>query len=1046
MSTLRFSIFPLPFCHCVMLYLFFFIPRIFGQPESYSFQTISVDDGLSQSSVFSILQDKRGFLWLGTNDGLNRYDGYRFVIYKPDPDNAHGIVGNRVFVIFEDSKGVLWVGTDGGLNRYDRELDRFDSYVHSESNPKSLINNQVHSICEDKTGRLWIGTRRGISLFEPKTGTFENILNNPKDSKTLTNNFVWSIYKDKKQDVWVGTDRGLNKYDEAGKNFKRFYLSNDTTNKLFQNTVFSIYEDSYGNLWVGTRGGLFKREVNGSTFKLIRNDPSDPQSLSYNNVYSIREDSKKNLWIGTLGGGLNLLLPKGKGTPVYGKESFTTFKHNVKNVKSLSNNFVWSLFEDRAGILWVGTDVGLNKYDPSFERFSLLREDPASHNTLIDNDVTSILVDSDSLLWLGTRNGLSCFDRKKNRFQNFAVGRQPDIGLKENYIKSLHEDKEKNMWIGTNGGGLLCYNKTSHRSKLYQAEPGKPGKLSDNKIMAICEDRHGILWLGTLGGLNRFDKKTGTFSFYKTNPQNPNSISNDYVLNLFEDHEGFLWIGTSDGLNKFEPASGKFVRYQATSGNVNGLSNGLVMSITEDQNGILWIGTNGGLHSFDKKSGQFVRYDEKNVLVNNVIYGILRDKEGNLWLSTNKGLITFNSVSKISRNYTRADGLQSNQFNSGAAFLAKDGYMYFGGINGLNYFIPSNIRNNPVLPQIVITDFQILNKHVGIGENSVLKQAITESKQITLSYTDNVFSIEFAALHFSAPLKNTYSYMLEGFDKEWQNSGTRRFVTYTNLDPGEYVFHARGANSDGLWCETACILKIVIVPPFWHRWWFILGVVLFILALIYLGFYVRMRQLLAIERIRFNIAADLHDDIGTKLTEISMLSDMVYFFAPQPQKEEYENVNKIGNIARSMIDNLSDIIWLINPEQDTLKVLFLKLKDNFEEMLNLSNILLYLGDLNVLDSIKLTMEQRKNLLMIFKEALHNCVKHSDCKQIWLTTELRGRELRINVRDDGKGFDTRIKTEGNGLYNMKKRASNIKGSLWVHSELNKGTTVTFIAKL
>lgn len=1043
---------PRPFRYISQSYLWlviliglFLSPETICQPENIFFQTISVDDGLSQSSVFSVLQDKRGFIWLGTNDGLNRYDGYRFVVYKPDPENNHSITGNRIFVIYEDKQGTLWVGTEGGLNRYDRARDRFDAYVHNDNDPKSLINNQVHSICEDKAGRLWIGTRRGISIYDPNKGTFENVVNVPRNNSSLSNNFVWNIYKDKTNNIWVGTDRGLNKYDYNAKCFQRFYLSGDTTNRFYRNTVFSIYEDSYHSLWVGTRGGLFKKASGENSFKLIANAPSNPHSLSHNNVYSILEDANKNLWIGTLGGGVNILsLPEYEKNP--GKaEYFEVYKNDAKNASSLSNNFVWSLFKDRSGIVWVGTDIGLNRFDPFYKRFNLLREDPGNVNSLVSNDVTSILVDRDNLIWLGTRNGLSCYDPVKRTFNNYTATHPREIGLKENFIKSLYEDNDRNVWIGTNGGGLICYNKSTRKSRVYLAEPGRAGKLSDNKIMSICEDKQGILWLGTLGGLNRFDKKTGQFTFFKTNMQNPKSISNDYVLVVFEDHEGILWIGTNDGLNKFEPAKQKFTRYQVVPGKKNGLSNSLIMSIAEDRDGTLWIGTNGGLHAFDKKTERFTRFADINAPVNNSIYGILQDKENNLWLSTNKGLVKFNPHTKAVRNYTKADRMQSNQFNSGAAFLAKDGCMYFGGINGLNYFFPSKILNNPVLPQVAITDFQIMNKHITINENSPLKNSITESKEIVLSYSDNVFSFEFAALHFAQPFENTYKYMLEGFDKEWQLSGTRRFVTYTNLDPGEYVFHVKGANNDGLWSEPGAILKVIIVPPFWHRWWFIVTICLLISALIYLGFYLRMRQLLAIERIRFNIAADLHDDIGTKLTEISMLSDMVYHFAPENQKPEFENVNKIGGIARSMIDNLSDIIWLIKPEQDTLKVLFFKLKDSFEEILSMSNILLYFGDLDILDSIKLTMEQRKNLLRIIKEALHNSIKHSECKHIWLTAEMIGKELYINVKDDGKGFDASAKTDRNGLVNMKKRAENIKGKVWIHSELNKGTTVTFIAK-
>ena len=1017
---------------------------VFAQKKDMNFSLISIEQGLSQSTVFSILQDKRGFMWFGTNDGLNKYDGYKITIYKPDPGNPNSLAGNRVFSIFEDSRGELWIGTDGGLNRFDRDREIFEHFTYEKNRKNCIPDNHVTCIKEDKEGFLWIGTNNGLAKYDRNKNLFSIYKNIPSDSKSLSNNYVWVIHNDKEGNLWIGTDSLLNKFNSNDGTFTRFNFAVNEPKRVAKNTIFAICEDNEGSLWVATRSGLNRFDKKSKSFVRIQNNPADDNSLSQDNIYSLLIDKSKNLWVGTLGGGLNKLtgqLSKRNSSPY----TFAHFVHDQRNSRSLSNNYVWSLYEDRAGALWVGTDIGLNKYDPLLEKFPTYRNNPFDQNSLCSNVVTSIFEDRTGMVWIGTNHGLDKYDPAKMIFTHYVNNPANKSSLSSDFIRSIHEDKNGVIWIGTNGGGLNKFDWQTNTFKKYVHDPQNENSLSDDKVISIFEDKEGILWLGTLGGLNRLNPSANTITRYRYDPKNLNSISHNYVFAVYEDRYGELWIGTTYGLNRFDKKRSTFTRYLTDPNNPGSISNNLVMSILEDKNGTIWVGTNGGLNKFDREKNKFHHFTEKEILFNDVIYGILEDNDGYLWLSTNKGLAQYNPSTGTIKNYTKEDGLQSNQFSTGAYFKNSKGKLYFGGINGMNEFYPGNIIKNNYVPPVVLTDFQIFNKSINTQHSSILTKSITETDEINLTYKENVFSFEFAALSYTLPQENEYAYMMEGFDNDWIRSGNRRFVTYTNLDPGTYTFKVRGANNDGVWNTHGIQVKIIISPPIWKTWWFILLSTLLILSIIALIISYRMKALLAVERIRFNIAADLHDDLGTHLTEISMLSDTIYHLADNGVIEK-DMVKKIGSIARHLIDRMSDIVWLINPKRDSLTELFIKVKDNFEEILSYSNILLHFGNLEFLETIKLPMEYRKNLYLIFKEAMNNSVKHSSCSNIWVEAKQEGKFLIITLKDDGKGFVIPAECSGNGLINMKERAKTIGGVLSIKTNENCGTEIIFKGKI
>jgi two-component sensor histidine kinase/ligand-binding sensor domain-containing protein len=831
---------------------------LFAVAHNIKFENVSIEQGLSQSTVNCILQDSRGFIWLGTEDGLNKYDGYGFIIYKSDPLDSNSLSDSYVLAVFEDKSGVLWVGTHtGGLNKFDREKEKFTQYKNDPSNPDSLSSNFVNAIYEDTNGVLWIGTYGGgLCRFDRDKERIRSYRYDPSDPNSLSSSSVNTIYEDRSGVLWIGTTDGLNKLipgaeEGSSPTFLHYKLDTDDFKEL-SNNIRSIYEDHAGVLWIGTDYGLYRlipdtKGRSSQSFIHYRNNPVNPRSLSNNNIRSILEDRTRVLWIGTYGGGINRFDRE--------KEQFEHLVNEPGNPSSLSNNFVNTIYEDRTGILWIGTfGGGIDRFDRDKEKFMHYRSEPNNPNSLNNDTVFSIYEERAGILWIGTYGGgLTRFDREKGIFKHYIHDSHDPNSISNNNVRCIHKDRSGMLWVGTYDG-LNRFDREKEKFIHYKHDPGKPNSLSNNYIRTIFEDRSGILWIGTIeGGLNKLVSGAGegsrpAFIRYAHDPNDPDSLSNNRVYTVYEDRSDRLWIGTAGGLNRLVPgteegASPVFVRYRHIPDKPDSLSNDRVFSIYEDRTGAFWVGTyGGGLNKFvpgteEGASPVFIHYKEKDGLPNDVIYAILEDNKGNLWLSTNKGLSKFNPQTETFRNYDVNDGLQSNEFNSGAYYRSQSGEMFFGGINGFNAFYPDSIRDNPYIPPVVITNFQVFNKSVPIDIEtdgpSILEKSITETEAIELSYKDRVFSFEFAALHYASPDKNEYAYMMEGFDRDWNYVGNRHFATYTNLSPGDYVFKVKGSNNDGVWNEEGTVLKIKVTPPFWDTWWFITLSVLVGLTLVY---------------------------------------------------------------------------------------------------------------------------------------------------------------------------------------------------------------------
>lgn len=812
-------------------------PRHLFPQKDIDFEQFGIADGLSQNTVYAILQDSRGFLWFGTEDGLNRYDGYTFKVYRHNPDEPGSLSSNRIQSIYEDKFGTIWIGTQGGgLNKFDRFKEIFTHYINDPSNADSLSNNIVWTICEEKPGILWLGTNNGLNRFDLKTGKFIHRFPEAMEPDSLNRCPVKIVILEKPGVLWVGTlNSGVYKF--AGGKFTHYVNEPGNPNSLSNNRVQAIYIDPSGVPWIGTLDGLNKFNSLNGTF-VNYNKKYSRVFGEGSNIMSLtglkHQKEKKNstiLLIGTYGEGLYRLDEE--------TGAITHSRSEPGNSASLSSNYIQCIYEDNSGIVWVGADSGLNKFDSKKQRFAHWASEPDNPDSLCNNSVWSIYKDRAGMLWIGTEGGLDILDQKTNKCSRFQIKGKAS-GLVDKRIMTILEDRHGKIWIGTYKDGLYRFDREKETITYFQPNPANPRSLSDNHINIIYEDKAGILWLGTTAGLNKFDPRTETFTRYETVSGKKDCISHNYINVIYEDHSGALWIGTGGGLNLYRAASETFKVWNADSKNPTTLTHNDISSIREDNAGIFWIGTmGGGLNKFDRKTGSFKHYLEKDGLPNENIYCILDDDNGNLWMSTNKGIAKFDPETETFKNYNVGDGLQSNEFNSGAYYKSKDGEMFFGGINGFNAFYPGEISDNPHIPPVLITDFQVFGEPVKIGDKSLLKQSVIETKEIILSYKNSVFSFDFAALDFSNPKKNRYSYKMEKFDRDWNyRDSTRRYVTYTNLNPGKYVFRVKGSNNDGVWNEQGTAIKIIIVPPIWQTLWFqaILAIAFAILSYLIINF------------------------------------------------------------------------------------------------------------------------------------------------------------------------------------------------------------------
>ncbi|NQV29426.1 MAG: PAS domain-containing protein [Candidatus Marinimicrobia bacterium] len=785
-----------------------------GQNQFAKFNHLAIEDGLSNSYINCMLQDSKGFMWFGTQDGLNKFDGYNFKVYKHDSFNPNSISDNYIRFIIEARDGFLWIGTEsGGINKFDPTTEVFTYYTHDSDNPNSLSHNSVKVIFADLTESseiIWIGTiGAGVDRFDPVTNTFTHYRHDPNNINSISNDYINSIHVDSHGYVWVGTLNGLNRFDEKNNRWIAFYHDPGDESSISHSEVYSILEANNGTLLFGTLHGMNLLHE-GETF--VRFDPEANLQLMEIDIQSMIQDQYGSYWIGTFHG-LRRFDKKDNDLVLY--------LHDSGDPNSLSDNNITCVYEDNSGLLWVGTGGGgINKMKPNVEYFLHYSHIPGNPNSLSHPSIRGIYEDKEGILWVGGYGGLNRIDRAAQQYRHYRADASNPDHLNTDAIYSIIGDTQNDniLWIGSEGEGLFRFEKSSGKVNHYLED--------DSGIQSLFMDSQGLLWIATSNGLARLNTASDEITTFNYDPNNPQSLSDDKTVAIYQDSQDQLWIGTlTNGLNRFDPKTEQFTRFTHDIDNPNSLSINRIKSIFEDRSGILWIGTNGGgLNQFDRQSETFKTFTVKDGLPNDVIYGILEDNNSNLWLSTNLGLSRFNPNTEDFKNYDVNDGLQSNEFNTSSFYKSISGEMFFGGINGFNAFYPERMHENPFIPPVVFTDFLIFNESVPIGEmgdgRTLIKQSISETSDLLLSYKDAVISFEFTALSYAAPTKNHFAYQLKGFDKDWIKTGAhRRYATYTDLSPGKYIFKVKASNHDDVWNDTGTSINIYISPPAWKTWW-----------------------------------------------------------------------------------------------------------------------------------------------------------------------------------------------------------------------------------
>jgi signal transduction histidine kinase/ligand-binding sensor domain-containing protein/DNA-binding response OmpR family regulator len=955
---------------------------LWAQPQNIKFTHLSVEQGLSSSSVFAISQTDEGFLWVGTQNGLHRYDGYSFKVFNFIPADTTSLSNNWVKALCTDRSGNLWVGTSNGLNRYNRTTEKFGAYLARPGDPGSIADNNIWSLYCDAGGTVWIGTNNGLSRYNPAQDRF--------DSYQITapggpvNNAINAIAEDQQGILWAGTwGGGLYRFDRQRGTFTSFATPTGATPTAGQ-FVKALKFDRNGRLWIGTQGnGLHLYEPATGKYTVYKHSPRDNASLGDDAVLSLLEDSQGGLWIGTYNGGI----------AYYQDGKFIRFQSDILDPNSLHGTWITSLFEDRSGVIWSGHDNGLSKFAPKSQKFLLFRHNPLKANSPPKSNINVIFEDRDGLLWLGTWSmGLCSFDVKTGTFTRYEHSPDNPRSLRDNRIWGISEDAGGTLWIATSGG----LDKFDKQSGVFRHDADVLGDATANAMQQaplsyITTDKNGSFWIGTWGGgLYVHDPNRKRTLHLKHESGNPNSLSNDRVKHIFVDSRGTAWISTLEGgLNRLtldDRDRPVFKHYQYNVRNTTGLGSNSPVVVFEDSKKRLWVGTEGsGLHLFDRQTEAFKHITTLGAVsyVNSVL-GILEDKAGNLWLGTNRGIIHYYPRSGQARLYDISDGLQSNIFLTGHC-KTRDGAMLFGGHNGFNLFRPEQFGENRFTPPVLINELRLFNKLVEAGrlrpedDEPVLREPLHLSREIILTHKDYILSFGFTSLDFTAPHKNRYAYRLENFEDRWNYTDAgQRQATYTNLSPGEYIFTVKGTNSDGAWNEQPATLRVRVLPPWWQTWW-----AYTLYGLMAVGALLQLRQY-TVRRERLKNELELERLESEKLHEVDQMKSQ--FFT---------------NISHEFRTPLTLILGTLSEKADEAKrdpasEIAFKGKEigvmhrNASRLLQLINQLL---DLSRLEAGRLQLETvRGDLLAFLKSIVYSFSSLADSKQVQLVFSSPHRHL------------------------------------------------------
>ena len=770
---------------------------LYAQGHVY-FEHIDKSTGLSNMAVSSIVQDSQGFLWFGTQGGLNRYDGYEFKTYKKKPFDSNSLSHDLVQTMYMDTDDILWIGTYNGLNRFDLQTGSITRFEHRPGYPDSLSNDVVVAIQRDTSGQLWVGTLNGLNVLNEDEGTFQHYFHDPEADGSISNNTIRSIFQDKRGRMWFGTYGGLNRYHPDTDEFTAFTHSENDSTSIGNNNVMSIAQTATEELWLGTWGG------GGLTRFDIDTGKSTNYTLPDNRSYVLNTQKEGVIYVGTWGGGLIEFLPETGETHQYTTETYDS--------ASIGHTIVYSLYYDESGVLWIGTNGGcIDKMKKPDNEFTYYQHNPNDPSSLSEGKVTAVLRDSQGVLWIGTYNGgLNRYEEKQGRMQHYRYNQDDPQSLVNDIITNIYEDSRGNIWICSNGG-LNRYNPEKDNFERW-FDPDHPTPLKDQIVYGLIEDNDGTLWIGTYrGGVANYDPETEEMRYFLNDPEDPNSLSDNLVYDMLVDNRGVFWVATNNGLNRFDRETEEFNSFYHNEDDPTTLTSNTVRELFEDSQGRLWLGTvSGGLNLYHADTESFTHFMQEDGLPSNTVYAVLEDNQQRLWISTMDQLAVFDYELNQFQLVDEDNGIWAEEFSRGHYGVESGEELFFGTTEGLYKLQPGEFSHNKHVPPVRLTSFKVFDREMDFGHSLQLVD------EIELNHQDKFIAFEFAALDYVNPKKNKYAYKLEGFDEQWIYPNTRRYASYTNLPPGDYTFRVKASNSDAIWNEQGLSIDLHVIPPLWR--------------------------------------------------------------------------------------------------------------------------------------------------------------------------------------------------------------------------------------
>jgi signal transduction histidine kinase/ligand-binding sensor domain-containing protein len=1136
-------------CSLILLLLLLNLP-VDGQEDYVRFKRLTINDGLSLSSVYCIYQDSKGFIWFGTEDGLNKYDGQSVTVYGATTDQYNILANKWIELIYEDKSGMIWLGSRGGLTKYNPRNGNFSSLRHDPSDPQTLSNDTITAIATDLQNEVWVGTFRGLNRVNRITNEVERIEPDEPGLEGLTGK-ITGLIQDESGTFWIATEQGLFSYDYKSRlffnetagglisrdtpvrcmssgdnaimlntaaglirmdlslaaNHKRISVSKDTSQE--NGEILAVLSDGLGQIWFQKEEGLYLYQPETGVTRQVIGAAGTTHSLALRPIPPLLLDRDGNIWYGTFGEGIFRIDPS--------TLEYNHYMHNEADPQSLSEDAVNCIFQDRSGTMWFGTfGAGVSILDPRSNKFTLFKHDPFNPNSLVSSFVWTVFETSGGNLWFGTdAHGISRYNPRTGNFTHYHHDPKDPRSLSNPSVRKIYQDSKGRIWVGTDGGGLDLFLPGNGTFLHYRHDPEDPSSLSNNSVRAIYEDPHGKLWIGTRDGLNLMDEETGTFTHYLRGRPEDGSPPHQFVYSaIFMDEDGILWVGTyGGGLCRLDPAAGTCTSYHHEVEDPTTISDNIVYSIYKDPYGRFWIGTNNGLNMFYPATESFRRFGVSEGLANEVIYGILPDESNRIWLSSNMGISRFDLETFQVKNYDMNDGLQSNEFNGGSYHRGHSGNLYFGGVYGLNVIDPDAIETDRNVTQVTLTKLEVLGKEVRIAGVEMedeffghpgrivehdgdyyTKENVTYMEEIELDYKHRFFSIEFSALNNLQTSKLHYAYIMENLEEDWNNAGSRNYVSYANMKAGSYLLKVVAENADGIRSEPPMQLRILITPPFWLSWWFILleimvATAIAIMIYIYLV-KIRTNRLLTFQNqqiseanealreseknlMELNATKDkffsiISHDLKNPFTSLLSISElMVENFDAADREEHRAGFKKIHNSVKHLLDLLENLLTWSRSQRGRIKYdpTRFNLSSLIQENVNLHKLLAEKKGIMLLSPDNQDVYaygDRDMINSVIRNLMTNAVKFTEPnKKVEVKVEQRDEEVEVSVVDEGIGIekenlqrlfriDEKYKSTGTagekgtglGLIICREFVEKHGGQIRVKSEPGMGSTFTF----